>query len=99
SCQGQVERLGGAPRPIRKSLEAGVILVPLVGYTWYRCEEVFLFAQGGLLVVAAVKRIELPEELMGVRFHHAPRWIADVCIEATALRSEHVGKRQFPMKE
>src|SRR5207245_10249840 len=46
-----------------------------------------------------VKRIELREELLRVRFHHVPGRIADHRIETAALRSEHVGKRQFPMEE
>ena len=32
SCQGQVERVGGIPGPIAQGLEAGVVLVPLVGH-------------------------------------------------------------------
>ena len=69
------------------------------GHARHRGKELLLFAESGLLVVGAVERIEVREELLRVRLHHVPGRIADHRIETTALRREHVGKRQFPMEE
>ena len=99
SCQGQVERVGGVPGPVAECLEPGVVLVPLVGHARHRLEQFPLLSERRLLVVGAVERVELGEELLRVRLHHVPGRIADQGVEPAPLGREHVGELQFPVEE
>ena len=98
-CQGQVERLGHVPGPVGQGLEAGVVLVPPLRNAGIGLEQFLLLSQGRLLVVGAVERVEVGEELLRVRLHHVPRRVADHGVEPAPLGREHVGELQLPVEE
>ena len=62
-------------------------------------EQLGLLPQRLLLAVAAVERIEIGEELLGVRLLDLPRRIADDRVEAGLRAREDVGELQLPVEE
>src|SRR5262245_36735425 len=71
--QGHVERIGGVSRPVAEALEAGVVLVPLLGDSVGSGAKLLLLEEGSLLVVGAIERVKVTEELQRVRLNHVPR--------------------------
>jgi hypothetical protein len=99
ASQRDVERIGGVGGPVGQRAKRGVVVEPPPLDGRIGGEQLPLLPQRGLLVMHAVQRIVVGEELLRIRLHHVPGRVADHRIEPRPLGREDVRELQLPMEE
>ena len=92
------EWAGGMAREVRLSAKARAVVQPVALHEPV-LEISGLFAEGFLLAIGAVERIDVREEFLGDGLGDVPWRIAENRIESGPRLPEHVRELQLPMEE
>src|ERR1035437_3439318 len=93
------ERMRNILHPVGTGLETGAVVPPIELDTLLMAEVLLLPVERLLLAVTAIERIDIGEELLGVRLLHFPGRVADDGVKAWGLTLEDIREFQFPVEE